>query len=123
MKMNRNVRGVRAFNTAYISTVEGKLNRQAKALSTAKSDDSRLVLHLEGNLARAMGEAHDFKELLTRRCMTIKKGKVKPWHILEGTFEQKNQYLQQLMARMCNKPSEQVLEWAKEMGLYSNEAA
>ena len=121
-EMNRDVKGMRAFNTAYISTVEGKLNRQAKASATAKRDDSRLVLHLDGNLAREMGEARDFREKLPRMSVTMKKGTVKPWHVLEGNVEQKNIYLQQLMENV-NSPSEEVLEWGNAMGLYSHEAA
>ena len=102
---------------AYISTVEGKLNRQSKASVTAKKDDARLVLHLDGHLARAMAEARDFREKLPSKLVTMKKGTVKPWHVLEGSEQQKNTYLQQLMEDV-NNPVQEVLEWGNAMGLY-----
>ena len=123
LQINRNVTGMREYNTAFISAVEGKINRQAAAAaSTAKRDDSSsLVLHIEGNITREMGEVQDFKEVLRRKCLTIHKQDIEPWYVLEGTTEQKNDYLQRLM--MDNQPFGSVLQWSQEMGLYSNEAA
>ena len=119
--INRQVKGLRAFHTSYLSAVEGKLMRQCKApppLTAGKDDDdAKLILHLEGQLAGAMTEAHNFTEQLPSNLLTMKKGAVRPWLALEGSDQEKNLYLQQLM-KDVHYPVQDVLQWGQDNGLY-----
>ena len=128
--VNRQVTGVRAFETAYIAAMEGKLNQQAKArlarengnVGPAADDDdgnTKRTLHLVPSVFRAMEEAICVQQKLsTEENMTMEKGTITKWPLLvESSDADKQQYLQGFMEDV-NKHDPEVLDWSIQMKLY-----
>ena len=65
-----------------------------------------------------MEEATAFKEkLASEETLTMQKGTSQPWPALEGSDEDKNRYLQQIMQDV-NKHDSEMIDWAIKKNLY-----